>query len=36
MNEDAEYCMDDPDSYLPTGRKIVLENTVYVTFDIDK
>jgi len=36
MNDDVEYCMDTPDSYLPKGRKIVLENTVYVTFDIDK
>jgi uncharacterized protein YggE len=24
------------DSYLPNGRKIVLENTVYITFDIGK
>ena len=36
MNEDVEYCMAESDSYLPTGRKIVLENTVYVTFDIEK
>ena len=36
MNEDADYCMTDSDSYLPTGRKIVLENTVYVVFDIAK
>jgi len=36
--DEAECCMEEPDSgsYLPSGRKIVLENTVYVTFDIEK
>jgi len=36
--DDVEYCMAESDSgsYLPSGRKIVLENTVYVTFDIEK
>jgi uncharacterized protein YggE len=28
--------VDNDDSYLPTGQKIVLENKVYVTFDIAK
>jgi uncharacterized protein YggE len=37
MSEDVESRMSETsDSYLPTGRKIVLENTVYVTFDIAK
>ena len=31
--DDIEY---DKDSYLPKGKKIVLENKVYVTFDIEK
>ena len=35
-DEEAEYSMSDSESYLPTGRKIVLENTVYVIFDIAK
>jgi uncharacterized protein YggE len=33
--EDA-ICESESDSYLPNGRKIVLENRVHVTFDIDK
>jgi uncharacterized protein YggE len=36
LEEDAEYSAEASDSYLPAGRKIVLENTVYVTFDIAK
>jgi uncharacterized protein YggE len=36
----AHLCAEAPhyisDSHLPKGRKIVLENTVYVTFDIEK
>ena len=31
--DDIEY---NQDSYLPKGKKIVLENKVYVTFDIEK
>lgn len=36
MEDEAEYSSEVSDSYLPAGRKIVLENTVYVTFDIAK
>jgi uncharacterized protein YggE len=35
-DDDVECDKDCSDSYLPTGRKIVLENTVYVIFDIAK
>jgi len=35
-HEYAVECEEASDSYLPKGRKIVLENTVYVTFDIEK
>ena len=31
--DDIDY---DPDSYLPKGKKIVMENKVFVTFDIEK
>jgi uncharacterized protein YggE len=36
MDEDVECFMESSDSYLPKGRKIVLENTVYAIFDIEK
>jgi uncharacterized protein YggE len=34
--ESSPACDSESDSYLPNGRKIVLENTVYVIFDIEK